>query len=155
MELLMRDVVIADAEVLLAWRNESKVQKISRRQGFISIQEHLAWLSNRLSLTPNEPFLIFETEMEKVGIVRFDFDHALNHFEISISINPLLWGKGFGKRILNLAITQCLIAHPNAIFYAEAHQENYASRRLFLNCGFEEIESHGKFLVFKRITNFD
>ena len=153
MEILIRDVTVADADVLHSWRNEAQVQRISRQQRPISNREHVAWLSDRLSLLPSQPFWMFENEMVNIGIVRFDFDLVLKHFEISITINPLLRGRGFGESILNLAIENCLIKHPGANFYAEAHQDNHASRQLFLNCGFEEIKPNGKFLVFKRITN--
>ena len=153
MELLMRDVSITDSELLLAWRNEANVQKVSRQKRHLSIREHSEWLSTRLSLLSNQPFLIFETEGLKVGIVRFDFDFVLKHFEINITVNPLLRGKGFGKSILKLAIDNCITKHPGTDFYAEVHKNNSASRVLFLKCGFKELEPRGEFLVFKRITN--
>ena len=153
MELLMRDVSITDAKVLLAWRNELDVQKVSRRHEHLSSQEHSEWLTNRLKLLPDQPFWIFESKAIKVGIVRFDFDFALKHFEISITVNSELRGKGFGKIILPLAIENCLARHPSTDFYAEAHQDNIASRLLFLKCGFEEIEPRDNYLVFKRIAN--
>jgi RimJ/RimL family protein N-acetyltransferase len=153
MELVMRDVSITDSALLLGWRNGADVQKVSRQKGHLSIREHSEWLSTRISLIPNEPFLIFETEILKVGIVRFDFDLVLKHFEVSITVNPLLRGKGYGKRILKLAIDNCITKHPGTDFYAEVHKNNSASRVLFLKCGFKELEPRGEFLVFKRITN--
>ena len=149
----MRDVRIHDSEVLREWRNEAEVRKYSRYQEIISEQQHSVWLGKRLSLLPSQPFWMFENDKESIGITRFDFDSNLNHYEVSITINPLLRGKGFGKRILSPSIEKCLALNSGADLYAEAHEDNKASQLIFLKCGFREFESHAKFLVFKRIAD--
>jgi RimJ/RimL family protein N-acetyltransferase len=155
MELLIREVTIQDSDLLLAWRNEAEVRKFSHQQKVISRQEHSEWFNNRLKHLPLQPFWMFENDEEAVGFVRFDFDSIQNHFEISITINSLLRGKGFGKRILSLSIENCISLNSGIDLYAEAHQDNKASQLLFLNCGFKEIESHNEFLIFKRFTDFN
>ena len=153
MKFLIRDVDFSDAEMLLAWRNEPEVRKFSHFQGIISKKEHLDWLHRRLNLLPSQPFWIFENELGMVGATRFDFNPVQKHFEISITINSMHRGQGLGKRVLDLAITNFLRIYPGGNLYAETHQDNKASRMLFLGCGFKEIESSKNFLVFERIAN--
>ena len=149
----MRDADIHDSEVLHECRNEAKVRKYSRHQEIISVQQHSAWLGKRLSLIPSQPFWMFENDRSLVGFTRFDFDTSLKHFEISITINPLQRGMGFGKRILSSSIEKCLALNSDVDLYAETHVDNKASRLIFLHCGFREFEPQGKFLIFKRIAD--
>ena len=153
MELLLRNVEFSDAEMLFAWRNEPEVRKFSHFKGLISKQEHIDWLKARLNLLQSQPFWIFENELGKVGATRFDFNPVLRHFEISITINSLLRGQGFGKQVLDLAIENCLTIHPGVNLYAQAHLDNVASKILFLGCGFKELERQNEFLVFARTAN--
>lgn len=153
MDLLIRDVTFKDSEALLEWRNQAEVRMFSRNQGLISRETHTLWLENRLKLIPNEPFWMFENSLGKIGFVRFDFNSALKHYEISIVINPAVRGKGLGKMVLNLAIENCVAQNPDFNFFAEAHIDNLSSQSLFLNCGFQELELNGDFLAYKRIAN--
>ena len=152
MDLLIRDVTFKDSETLLEWRNQPEVRIFSRNQGLILKATHTQWLENRLKLISNEPFWMFENSVQKIGFVRFDFDSALKHYEISIVINPAVRGKGFGKMILNLAIENCMAQNPDLNFFAEAHINNLSSQSLFLNGGFQELELKGEFLAYKRIA---
>ena len=138
MDLLIRDVTFKDSETLLEWRNQPEVRIFSRNQGLILKATHTQWLENRLKLISNEPFWMFENSVQKIGFVRFDFDSALKHYEISI--------------VLNLAIENCMAQNPDLNFFAEAHINNLSSQSLFLNCGFQELELKGEFLAYKRIA---
>jgi RimJ/RimL family protein N-acetyltransferase len=155
MNLLMRDVTAQDSADLLEWRNEFSVRKFSHNQEPISERDHASWLLNRQKTLTREPFWVFEEGLNKVGIVRFDFKPEFNHFAISIIINPFLRGRGYGKIILNEAIEKCLKSNPKANFHAEVHKDNVVSKFLFLNAGFQEVTAENKFLIFKRIANFN
>ena len=150
---MIREVSIDDSDLLYEWRNAPEVQEFSRQQSSISKEPHLKWLNERLNQLPDQPFWIFEIGHEVVGITRLDLDPMFRHFEISITVNPLLRGKGFGRKILNLSIDLAKSRFPGTDFYAETHKLNNTSRMLFLNSGFKLIESKGDFLVFKRIEN--
>lgn len=153
MDLLMRDVTIQDSELLFEWRNQTEVRMFSRNQGLITKETHAQWLNNRLKLMPNHPFWMFENVLGAIGFVRFDFDSVLNHFEISILINPAFRRKGLGRKILTLAMENCLELNSDSNFFAKAHKKNLGSQSLFLNCGFQGFGSVGDFLVFKRLAN--
>ena len=153
MNFLMRDVTFQDSEILLDWRNESKVRMYSRNSDLITKEIHTHWLSQRLLIICDQPFWMFENSQERIGFVRFDFDVALQHYEISIVLNPALRGKGFGEVILKTSIENCLALRSDSTFFAEVHEDNPASHSLFLNCGFRKIGLDGNFLVLKRFAN--
>ena len=149
----MRDTTIQDSLDLFEWRNAIEVRKISRNQALIPKKVHEQWLLNRLNLQPHEPFWMFESAIGKIGFVRFDSTEILNQFAISLVINPLFRGEGYGKIILSQAINEFLAHNPEAGFHAEAHKSNLISRSLFLNSGFKEFGSDKNFLLFKRSAN--
>jgi len=150
MDLLMREVTSRDSIDLLEWRNEPKVRSFSRNKSIISENDHSTWFTRRLEVLGKEPFWIFESSIRKIGFVRFDLDETLSQFEISLTVNPIMRGKGYGRIILQRAIDECLIIHQNANLCAFVHKNNIASKILFRNCGFEEFENQSNFLTFKR-----
>lgn len=151
----MRDVTVQDSPDLLAWRNEIDVRKFSRNQREISELVHRNWLVNRLDRLPGEPFWAFENGAEKIGFIRFEFNPILNHHEISISVNPSLRGRGYGRVILNHAIEKFWEAGSAQSLYAEIHRENEVSKSLFVASGFMEFGSDKHFLFFKRDASFN
>jgi RimJ/RimL family protein N-acetyltransferase len=149
----MRATTIQDSLDLLEWRNAIEVRKISRNQALIPKKVHKHWLLNRLNLQPHEPFWMFESARGKIGCVRFDSTEIQNQFAISLIINPLFRGEGYGKIILGQAINEFLARNPAVSFHAEVHKSNLISRSLFLSSGFKEFGSDKNFLLFKRSTN--
>jgi RimJ/RimL family protein N-acetyltransferase len=153
MDLLMRDVTFQDSYDIYELRNEPEVRKYSRNEDLISQESHSIWLIERLKQIPDQPFWAFENHLGKVGFTRFDLNSTLKHFEISITINLNLRGRGFGKLILNQSIESCTAQNPSANFYAETHIDNLASTLLFQNCGFQKSEIKGNFLVLRRTAS--
>jgi len=155
MNLLIRNVTVQDSAEIFAWRNEVGVREFSHNQDPIFEKDHRLWLQNRIETVAYEPFLIFEYEDKRVGLVRFDFVAELDYFAISIIINPSIRGKGFGKTILNKAIERVLESNPRANFHAEVHCDNETSKSLFLSAGFKEFSIENNFLIFKRFANLN
>lgn len=153
MELLMRNATIQDSQLLLEWRNDDHARRYSHSRVGVPEEEHRQWLNDRLKLISHEPFWIFENELKVIGVVRLDFESLHQHFRISILINPLMRGEGYGKIILNRTISNLEAQNPNTSLYAEIHRDNLVSQKLFTKCGFDRFESDTEFLVFKRITN--
>lgn len=154
MNLLIRNVTAQDSEEVFTWRNEIGVRRFSQNQDPIIEEIHTKWFLDRLKRVADEPFMIFEHGAERVGFVRFDFDAELDQFAISIIVNPLFRGKGYGKTILKKAIEKVLESNPKAVFYAEVHCKNQSSKSLFLNAGFQELSTKNNFLIFNRFANF-
>lgn len=144
---------IKDSLDLLDWRNEALARKFSRSQELISENAHDVWLISRLARIQQEPFLIFENDLGKIGFVRFDLRENLQDFIISIGINPMHRGKGFGRLTLNYAIEACVNQNPGADYFAEVQKDNFNSIRLFLESGFDEISRDDNFLLLQRTYN--
>ena len=155
MALLMRDATLQDSDLVLNWRNNLDVRLFSHNKELISKKAHSSWLLNRLTQIQTQPFWLFEEDSELIGMVRFDLRPERNLFEISIVINPLHRGEGYGKRILESSVQRCTKLYPEFNFCAEVHKENIASKVLFFNSGFKEIDEIGSFLVLERRANFN
>ena len=153
MEILFRDVTMNDSRILFTWHNDGLVRKFSRSTEYVTFEKHSTWLSNRLDLIPNEPFWLFESSTHEVGTTRFDLDLESGQFEVSITINPLFHGMGFGRKLLEKSIVEISKVHPGVNLYAEIHKENEASRHLFLNFGFVEFSAKGEFQLLKRVAD--
>ena len=155
MDLHMRDATIQDSQEMLKWRNEAEVRRFSHSKELIAEEDHNLWLKSRLILLPSEPFWVFENELGKIGFIRLDFDGKFNHFKVSILLNPIFRGKGYGKVILNKSMKKSLEIKHVESFYAETHVDNQASKSLFLNNGFQELGNFNNFLLLKKFTNFN
>lgn len=150
-----RDVRHEDSNFLLEWRNALDVRVNAVNQSRISVKEHGEWLNSRLLQLRSEPFWVFENEIEKIGIVRFDKAISLNKYEVSILINPSLRGQGLGQTILKEALTKFYSEFQIARVTARVHKQNIASMRLFLGSGFIPFEDQGDFQCLELIRNFD
>jgi RimJ/RimL family protein N-acetyltransferase len=125
----------------------------SHNKELISEKGHLSWFLNRLTQIQTQPFWLFEEDSELIGMVRFDLRPEGNLFEISIVINTLFRGQGHGRNILESSVQRCTNLYPEYDFRAEAHKENIASKALFLNSGFKEIDQIESFLILERRAN--
>jgi ribosomal protein S18 acetylase RimI-like enzyme len=155
MEYVMRDATFNDADMLLKWRNQSEVRKFSRTQKIIPQDVHNSWLLCRLKSLPSQPFWIFESAIEKLGMARIDLGETTEQFRISIIIDPMHRGAGHGRNLLPMAISEFLLLYPGEDIYAEIHKENTISHKLFISCQFQEVRESNNFLILKRITNLN
>jgi RimJ/RimL family protein N-acetyltransferase len=153
MALLMRDATLQDSDLMLNWRNSLDVRLFSHNKELISEKEHLSWFLNRLTQIQTQPFWLFEEDSKLIGMVRFDLRPEGNLFEINIVINTLFRGQGYGRNILESSIQRCINLYPEYDFRAEAHKKNMASKALFLDSGFREIDQIGSFLILERRAN--
>jgi ribosomal protein S18 acetylase RimI-like enzyme len=66
---------------------------------------------------------------------------------VSIAIDPSAHGKGYGKKLLNSAISEALRRWP--IVTAEVLADNAASRRLFTTNGFTLVREAGESILYQ------
>jgi RimJ/RimL family protein N-acetyltransferase len=151
MDIAKRNASLNDAAVLLEWRNSLNARKFSEHSELIQIEDHLVWLSERLERITFEPFYIFELGHQLIGMSRLDFEfHSPNEFLVSILVDPVQSGKGFGKQILNMTCDIVFKSHPGTTIIAKVHQDNTISQKLFVNCGFKLQKQVGNFLRFEK-----
>lgn len=126
----VRSASAADAELLLAWRNDPQTRAWSRTTAPVTPDEHRAWL-DRVLATSDRLLLVAEQRDQPVGTVRFDRDDA--GWEVSITLAPDARGRGLAVPVL-LAAERVLDAP--ATIVATAHRDNAASMALFRRAGY-------------------
>ncbi|GAA1029826.1 MULTISPECIES: GNAT family N-acetyltransferase [Amycolatopsis] len=134
---IARDATEADAELLLAWRNDPATRQASRSTGVIDLASHLRWLRGVLA-APGRILLVLEEAGKPVGTVRFD-DEGDGAWEVSITLAPESRGRGLSRPVLE-AGEQALAARTDAVaVLAAVHEENAASAALFERAGYLEV----------------
>lgn len=137
-----------DANLLFAWRNDPVTQAASRSTAPVAREDHDRWMKfNVLQGYPQHLVMMAETEVGTVGTVRFDATRDdLMTFEVSITIAPKYRRLGIASSVLDEA---CSYMGEYTI-NADIKKENAASRRIFEQCGFEEIGRSSGYLNYRR-----
>jgi RimJ/RimL family protein N-acetyltransferase len=125
----LRPATGADAELLLAWRNDPDTVAWSRSPDPVSRPDHVRWLDAVLA-DPDRLLLIAEAD-GPVGTVRFDRDG--DAWEVSITVAPVRRGQGLALPIL--ATAEATLEAGTSLL-AWVHRDNKASLALFERAGY-------------------
>jgi RimJ/RimL family protein N-acetyltransferase len=146
MDIQMRDVSLSDMGQILSWRNSEACIKYSKSNSAISASRHRDWFEGRILRVSHEPYYIFALNNQDIGTVRFDYDQNNSKtFVTSIIMNPELFGRGYGSKILSLALSYILNDFPEMELTAEIHEQNAASIKVFLRNHFTLIDQRNVF----------
>lgn len=146
MNLVCRRILESDFELLWEWRNNPEVLKFTTSKGPIPISEHLKWCKARTleGRIEREPFMTYLVSNQTIGFARLDFIQA-DSFEVSLVIGPKFRNLGYGREVLSNICTSARVMWPNIAIIARIHQDNIASKKLFLKCGFVLMEYGNEF----------
>jgi RimJ/RimL family protein N-acetyltransferase len=125
--LRLRPARLADAEILLAWRNDPLTVAASHTDRPVASQEHRRWLASNLD-NPDRRLYVAETEGVAAGTVRLDRDG--DGWRLSWTVAPAFRGRGLGKAMVRL-VAQGL----SGTVRAEVKAANAASARIALHAG--------------------
>jgi UDP-2,4-diacetamido-2,4,6-trideoxy-beta-L-altropyranose hydrolase len=131
--LKLRLVTRDEASLLFEWANDQVVRDNSFHPSPISWETHVAWLDSRLA-DGSCLFLMAEQNGMPVGHVRFEI--SSNIAEISITVSPLMRGRGVGQYMLQQALIRLAEIKSDVNIIAHIKKGNGASQRLFEKCGF-------------------
>ncbi|WP_033105011.1 bifunctional UDP-2,4-diacetamido-2,4,6-trideoxy-beta-L-altropyranose hydrolase/GNAT family N-acetyltransferase [Microbacterium profundi] len=131
--LTARRATADDARTLFDWRNDDTTRAMSRDSSVLKWESHRAWLERCLADADRQLFLI-EDGHRNVATVRWD-RRAGSDWEISITVAPVNRGRGLGRAAL-IAGENALISAQPIRMLARVHENNAASRRLFLSAGY-------------------
>src|SRR4051812_10417834 len=124
----------ADAELLLAWRNDAAVRAVSHTTDEVAPAEHAAWLS-RVLADPDRTLLVVERDGEPVGTVRFDREG--DEATLSVTVASEQRGRGVGVQAIRESTELELAARPELTrVVALVKAENAASQRAFERAGY-------------------
>jgi spore coat polysaccharide biosynthesis predicted glycosyltransferase SpsG/RimJ/RimL family protein N-acetyltransferase len=136
----------ADADLLLAWRNDPSVRAVSHATHEVAPAEHAAWLE-RVLADPDRALLVVEREGRPVGTVRFDREGA--EATISVTVAPEQRGRGVGVRAIRESTELELAARPQLDrVVALVKAENAASQRAFERAGYVRSGLRGASLAY-------
>jgi spore coat polysaccharide biosynthesis predicted glycosyltransferase SpsG/ribosomal protein S18 acetylase RimI-like enzyme len=132
--LTIRPATMADADRLLAWRNDRDTLRWSHGAQPVAEAVHRGWVHNSLT-NPDRVLLIVETD-HPIGTVRFDRVEP-GTWEVSITVAPADRGKGLAADVLMLGEAALLAREAPAWIVANLHEDNVASATLFRHAGYE------------------
>ena len=149
MDIQMRDVSLSDMGQILSWRNSETCVKYSKSNSAIPKSQHSDWFKPRILRNSSEPYFIFTLNHQDIGTVRFDYHESDSKvFVTSIIMNPEFTGYGYGSKILSLAISYLIQNFPTMGLFAEIHNQNIASIKVFLRNQFTLIDKGDVFGVY-------
>ena len=136
----------------LPWRNDPLTYLWTRTQRPITLEEHASWFQNRSSLMDYQPIFSYFYKSSFLGLSRLDkLSEAL--CEVSLIINPVERGKGYGRYILSDICNYFeSLKYKDAKLSAIVHSENLHSQLLFKSMGFVKInfdESFDQFIFYQ------
>ncbi|SEH99704.1 Protein N-acetyltransferase, RimJ/RimL family [Rheinheimera pacifica] len=100
---MLRLATMADAELLLRWRNDADTQRFSLNSDQITEQQHIRWLQQSLS-NPQRRLYIAEYADQPAGTVRVD--STADYHRISWTVAAEYRGKGLAKAMVKLLVSQ-------------------------------------------------
>jgi RimJ/RimL family protein N-acetyltransferase len=132
----LRPATRADADRLLAWRNDAATRDASRNHDPVTAADHETWLATVIRDNDRE-LLVGVLDSKPIGQVRFD---RLEHerWEQSVTVAPSARGRGLGRALIAAGIEWLWATHPDArVVQASVRTHNHRSLRAFEACGFE------------------
>lgn len=141
----LRKATVADTDLLFNWQSNYKTRKYAHNPAKPSYEEHRAWVRNRVENTDAYTEVIIHGD-EPSGVMRLDpVENGV--YMISIYVDPEKYSLGIGKSALSY-VSRLL---PDAELRAEIHEDNLASKALFISMGFTLV-GYGEY-VKKVCTN--
>jgi len=134
-DIKLMPATMADANMLLRWRNDPEAKKASHNMEDVNKEDHIAWLSKVIDdpgrqllvawqRTPNDIY-------RAIGTMRADYTTLKNCYELSWTVAPETRGKGVGKIIVAMLTKQLA----NKDISAKVKKGNVASMQIALFAG--------------------
>jgi RimJ/RimL family protein N-acetyltransferase len=149
---MMRQLLQSDEQIVLEWRNHEITRQFSRNQALITVKEHRQWILSRCrpQVSKSLDFIFLDGE-KPIGLCRID-QIDLKIPEISILLNPSVWGMGYGNSILGMSLQESSRLLEISGYFAIIHRKNIASKKLFIKHGFTEISRNKDFHEYRLNT---
>jgi RimJ/RimL family protein N-acetyltransferase len=143
----LRRATTADAEMLLALRNDGEVRRQSWQGDEVDPAEHRAWLAGKLADDDCRLYVIVRDE--PIGQLRLD-RRARGLAEISISLVAGRRGRGFGREAIKLGCDAAGEELGVSEVVAEIKPGNAPSQAAFAAAGFVETARDERRVVMAR-----
>lgn len=132
--LRVRLAAAPDSRIIFDWRNNAATRRTARNGTLIPRGDHEAWFERSLKME-DRLLLIAQIGSIPVGVVRFDRKH--DEAEVSLYLDPHLYGLGLGRLALFRGEAAAAVRWPTLEgFAAETLEHNVGSQRLFVGAGY-------------------
>lgn len=132
----LRPVFPEDCSLLWEWANDPVVRACSFSSESIPWTQHLEWFESRRKDPNTVHFIATNKESCPIGQVRFDIHGT--EAEISLSLCESFRGRGFGTKLIRLAVGELFRITPSVVtVQAYVKPTNQASIRAFEKAGFK------------------
>jgi RimJ/RimL family protein N-acetyltransferase len=125
----------ADADAVLAWRNDPETRGASFDDREIEAADHRRWFASKLDDPATRLFIVLDEEKMPVGQVRFDA--APDGWVVSIALAAAARGKGYGREALRRVGDEMLAGEASRLI-AFVKPDNRRSLAAFREAGFGE-----------------
>ncbi|NLQ17687.1 GNAT family N-acetyltransferase [Marinomonas sp. M1K-6] len=144
-QLILRPAEMADADLLLLWRNDVETRQASHNTDEVVLSSHLIWLEASLSKPDQRRLWVAEMMGKAVGTCRAD--RVENRWELSWTVAPEARGKGVAHQMLSV-----LVSYLDGPLVAQVRSDNMASIKVVERAGFafDKEESGVLYYVFFR-----
>ena len=126
-----------DLELVLAWRSNPEIYRHFRQQDNpLEWEEHVRWFKSR----PSERYdFIIHYDDRRVGVISLDASDKVSIYIGDFSAR----NQGIATAVLDWL---CNRFDDRTPLFAEIHEANEASQRLFVRCRFQKQDSNGEWL---------
>jgi RimJ/RimL family protein N-acetyltransferase len=132
-ETSLRPANCFDCEIIFTWQSNKKIRKYFNNSKTPSRAEHNHWFKLNLASKLSNLYIILYKGI-RVGSIRFD-NLSPNLFTISILVDPMYQGEGIALYALKLFP----LISKDGTYFAEVHELNKSSHKLFTKAGFSKI----------------
>ena len=133
-----RNATMADADMLLAWRNDPEVRSVSFNGSIIQPAEHQQWLARSIAMPDRILLMAEDRQGNAIGKIQIDFtSEAMNSVTIGIVVGQGHRGRGLGTILIEKSTSALFKAERNVQqIVAHVKPGNLASERAFRKAGF-------------------
>ena len=140
--IMLRRCTYSDMDIIYKWINDDEVRNNSFNSDYIEYETHVKWFNEKINSNNIYMYIILNNNKE-IGTIRLEKHNS--KAIISYLISNEYRGKGYGNKVIDLIKKEAIINNID-ILEAIVKKDNIASRRIFINNGFFEIEENDRYL---------
>ncbi len=145
-EISLRLADRSDRKDIWLWRNNTDTRKASFDERRIPFREHERWFNSKIA-DNNARIYIAEKGVKKIGVIRFEFGNK--RINVSVNLNPVFFGKGFGPGIIKLGSNKFMSEINKAKqIIAEIKKDNLISQKAFARAGYKYVSGNGERVIY-------
>lgn len=146
--IMLRRCTYSDMDIIYKWINDDEVRTNSFNSDYIEYETHVKWFNEKINSNNIYMYIILNNNKE-IGTIRLEKHNS--KAIISYLISNEYRGKGYGNKVIDLIKKEAIINNID-ILEAIVKKDNIASRKIFINNGFFEIEENDRYLYYCDLT---